>query len=273
MNPAGPSEWLWKEGAGYYTETESDLLQRPCLPNERSVRDQRMMRVFRGHAGLTRGSEVLEIGCGRSPWLPYLAKVIGCRVSGIEIEPHASGLARANLAGVGVEGQVYCRDGFDPRQNEDLRGRFDLVYSLGVIEHLDSVSEKLRALAYYLKPGGRVLSAVPNLQGINWVLQRFGSLPVLQAHVVYDTMTLQQVHELAGFKTVASEYAGFFDGFLTSSVGQASKLKLRMHSTTCRLLGLGSVAWSRLGLPIGEWRWTSPFVIYVGVQSQDGRIQ
>ena len=164
MNPVGPSEWLWKEGAGYYTETESDLLQKPLLPNERSVPDQRLMRLFRSHAGLSRGSEILEIGCGRSPWLPYLAQAIGCRVSGIDIEPSAFRLACANLAGVGVEGQIYCRDGFDHHQNEDLRGRFDLVYSLGVIEHLDGASEKLRALAYYLKPGGRLLSTVPNLQ-------------------------------------------------------------------------------------------------------------
>jgi cyclopropane fatty-acyl-phospholipid synthase-like methyltransferase len=218
MNPVGPSEWLWKEGSGYYTETESDLLQKPCLPNERSVRDQRMMRLFRGHAGLVQGSEILEIGCGRSPWLPYLARTIGCRVSGIEIEPYASRLARANLAGLGVKGEIYCRDGFDPHQNVDLWGRFDLVYSLGVIEHLDRVSEKLRALAYFLKPGGRLLSVVPNLQGINWAMQRFTSLPVLQAHVVYDTASLQQVHERAGFETVAREYVGFFDGFLTSSI-------------------------------------------------------
>jgi len=272
MNPVGPSEWLWKEGAGYYTETEFDLLQKPCLPNERSVRDQRMMRLFRGHAGLVQGSEILEIGCGRSPWLPYLARAIGCRVSGIEIEPYASRLARANLAGVGVEGEIYCRDGFDPQQNVDLWGRFDLVYSLGVIEHLDKVSEKLRALAYFLKPGGRLLSVVPNLQGINWALQRFGSLPVFQAHVVYDTVSLQEVHERAGFETVASEYVGFFDGFLSSSVGQASRLKLQLHSTVCRVLSLGSVAWSRLGLPTGEWRWTAPFVTYVGVRSPDWKI-
>jgi len=272
MNPVGPSEWLWKEGAGYYTETESDLLQKPLLPNERSVPDQRLMRLFRSHAGLSRGSEILEIGCGRSPWLPYLAQAIGCRVSGIDIEPSAFRLACANLAGVGVEGQIYCRDGFDPHQNEDLRGRFDLVYSLGVIEHLDGASEKLRALAYYLKPGGRLLSTVPNLQGINWALQVFASLPVLQAHVVYDTASLRRVHEQAGFQTVACEYLGFFDGFLTSSVGQASRLKVRMHSTACRLLSLGSVAWSRLGLPTGEWRWTAPFVTYVGVRSPDWRV-
>lgn len=272
MNPVGPSEWLWKEGSGYYTETELDLLQRPYLPNERSVRDQRMMQVFRGHAGLSRGSEVLEIGCGRSPWLPYLARAIGCRISGIEIEPYASRLARANLAGVGVEGQIYCRDGFDPHQNEDLWGRFDLVYSIGVIEHLESVSEKLQRLACLLKPGGRLLSLVPNFQGINWAMQRLISLPVLRAHVVYDTRSLQEVHERAGFTTVASEYVGFFDGFLTSHVGETSRLKLSMHSTMCRSLAIGSVMWSRLGLPTGEWRWTAPFVIYVGVWSSDRRI-
>jgi 2-polyprenyl-3-methyl-5-hydroxy-6-metoxy-1,4-benzoquinol methylase len=269
MKPPGPSEWLWKEGAGYYSHTESDLLEKPVLPNERFVRDQLMMRMFREQGRVSPGAAVLEIGCGRSPWLPYLARVEGCRLSGIEIEPFAAGLAKANLAGAGVDGDIYCRDGFDAAQNEDLWGKFDLVYSLGVIEHLDDVSDKLRALACFLKPGGRVLSMVPNLQGINWVMQRWGSLPVLEAHVVYDTRTLQQVHEQAGFRTIATEYVGFFDGFLTSSVGESSRLKQRLHRNVCRFLSLSSVVWSRIGLPITEWRWAAPLVVYTGMRPGD----
>src|SRR6266545_8168848 len=103
MEPVGPSEWLWKEGAGYYGEEESDLLRAPCLPNERFIPDRRVMQLFRQQCGLSAGSQVLEIGCGRSPWLPYLAQMIGCRPVGVDLEPHAAQLARANLAGCGVK--------------------------------------------------------------------------------------------------------------------------------------------------------------------------
>jgi len=269
MDPVGPSEWLWKEGAGYYTHTESDLLEKPMLPNERFVRDRLMMRMFREQGRLSRGSKVLEIGCGRSPWLPYLAQEIGCHPYGIDIEPHAARLAQANLAGAGLNGQIYCRDGFDADLNKDLWGQFDLVYSLGVIEHLDDVSNKLRALGHFLKPGGRLISMVPNLQGLNWAMQRFGSVPVLQAHVVFTTRTLRDAHERAGFQTLDTSYVGFCDGFLTSSSGEP-RLKQLAHRTACRVLSLCTAAWSRARLPIQEWRYIAPLVVYVGAPSDQG---
>ena len=268
MDPVGPSEWLWKEGGGFYTEKESDLREKPSLPDERYVRDQRLMRLFREHGRVSPGAEVLEIGCGRSSWLPYLGHAARCHISGIEIEPHAASLARANLAGAGVDGRIYCRDGFDLDQNADLWGRFDLVYSLGVIEHLEHVSDKLRILARYLKPDGRLISVVPNLRGLNWVLQRCGSLAVLQAHVLYTTRTLRRVHEEAGFETVTTEYLGFFDGLLTLAAGE-SALRQALHGTVCRLLHLSSVAWSRAGFPTPEWPWTAPLVVYAGMRSAE----
>jgi 2-polyprenyl-3-methyl-5-hydroxy-6-metoxy-1,4-benzoquinol methylase len=264
MNSPGPSEWLWKEGGGYYQDSEAGLIANPYLPNLNVVRDQRMMKALRDEGGARAGSAVLEIGCGRSPWLAYLARE-GCRVSGIEIESHAARLARANLIGAKTSGDVYCRDAFDVQQNESLCGKFDTVFSLGVIEHLDAVSEKLRVMGNYLKPGGRIVSMVPNLQGINWFMQRLGSLPVLQAHVVYTTETLREVHEEAGFQTLITKYLGFFDGWLTSSAGERSSLKGQTHHALCRMMGLSAAAWARAGLPTTEWRWTAPLVTYVGV--------
>ncbi|HEV2172251.1 MAG TPA: hypothetical protein VGR71_01735 [Nitrospira sp.] len=88
---------------------------------------------------------------------------------------------------------------------------------------MEQVSDKLRILARYLKPNGRLISVVPNLHGLNWILQRFGSLAVLQAHVLhvlYDTSSLREAHEEAGFDTVTTEYLGFFDGLLTFAAGR-----------------------------------------------------
>ena len=263
MHSPSPSEWLWKEGAEYYTQSEADLIVNPSLPNSRLLRDQRMMKLLQEEGGAQPGSRVLEIGCGGSPWLPYLAGK-GCRISGIEIEARAARLARANLLGAKASGDIYCQDAFDVQHNETLQGQFDVVLSNGVIEHLDAVSDKLRLLSCYLKPGGRIVSMVPNLQGINWYMQRLASLSVLQAHVVYTTETLTRVHEEAGFKTSVTKYLGFFDGFLTHSANERSSLNGRAHLAMCRLLSLSSTAWSRAGFPTQEWRWTSPCIVYVG---------
>lgn len=268
MNSLGPSEWLWKEGTGYYNDQEADLLREPYLPNERFMQDQRVMQLFSEYGGLTHASpQVLEIGCGRSPWLPHLARTAGCRPAGIDLEPYAAQLARANLAGAGVEGDIYCRDAFDLQSNKSLWGRFDLAYSLGVIEHLPDVSDKIKILARYVKPGGRVITLVPNMQGMNWILQRMGSLHVLQAHVVYTADSLRLAHEQAGLKTIAAGYLGFVNGFLSSSIGE-SRMRKAAHYGFCRALAICGAVWMRAGLPTTEWPLVAPFVFYVGNNSQ-----
>jgi hypothetical protein len=75
-------------------------------------------------------------------------------------------LACTNLAAAGVNGDIYCRDAFDLESNENLWG-------------------------------GPEETLVPNLQGVNWILQRMVSLCVLQAHVVYSMDTLPTAHDQA----------------------------------------------------------------------------
>jgi 2-polyprenyl-6-hydroxyphenyl methylase/3-demethylubiquinone-9 3-methyltransferase len=261
-----PSDWLWKEGGGYYTERSADLLVRPMLPDVDRPRDRRVFGLFERHCGLGRGSRVLEAGCGRSRWLPFLALRLGCRVVGIDIEPHAADLARANLQGAGVEGDVRCGDAFALHAHDDLRGSFDAVYSMGVLEHFADVVGRISSLALYLKPGGRILTTVPNLHGPNWILQRLGDLRTLQAHVVYDVPALVRVHEAAGLQTIAAGYVGFFDAYLSSTGGAARRFRSALHGKVCRTLGRGAEAWLRLlgGRGTPETRFLAPHVFYVG---------
>jgi len=265
------SDWLWKEGGGYYTEEAGELDLRPLLPDIGRLRNRRLFDLFERYGGIASGSSVLEAGCGRSPWLPFLNRRLGCRVVGIDIEPHAAELARANLRGAGAAGEVICGDAFALSSRPDLRASFDLVYSMGVLEHFDDVVERISALALYLKEGGRILTTVPNLQGVNWIMQRMADLKTLQIHVVYDAARLRKAHEGAGLATIASGYAGFFDGYVSSSVGSQSRFRQEAHRRLCRLLGTCAEAWVRAGRGRGapEMRFTSPHVFYVGGRGTD----
>ncbi|MBD0315419.1 MAG: class I SAM-dependent methyltransferase [Nitrospiraceae bacterium] len=263
MASLGASDWLWKPDTGYYTETAEDVLKNPYLPDPGFLQDRRIMTVFTDYGKISAESDVLEIGCGRSPWLPYLARTTGCRAVGVDIEPHAAELARANMAGAQVQGEIFCRDAFDVQANADLMNRFDLVYSLGVVEHLENAPEKLDILARYLKPGGRLMTLVPNLQGLNWTLQRLGSLRVLQAHVVYTAEMLKIVHERAGLQSVTADYIGFMNAYLSSSLGEPA-LRQRLHRACCRMLAIATALWTRSSAPTPEWPWLAPMVFCVG---------
>ena len=262
----GRTDWLWKKETGYYTGKAAELAIHPVLPDIGRLRDRRIFELFLNHGGLSRGSRVLEIGCGQSPWLPFLGRRLGCRVSGIDIEPHAAELARANFAGARVAGEVHCGDGFALTSRPGLRHTFDLVYSMGVLEHFDDAAARIAVLADYLRPGGRILTTVPNLQGINWLLQRLADRRTLEAHVVYDRRLLARVHEAAGFTTLASGYAGFFDAYLASAAGATSRLRRSALNRACRVLGMGVEAWLRVcgERPAPELRYVSPHVFYVG---------
>src|SRR5438105_3571662 len=207
---------LWKEGSGYYPQTVERLSVHPQLPDFRRWRDKRFFELFRRFADLGPGRRALEIGCGSSPWLPFLTQQTGCAVGGIEIEPYAAELARANLAGAKSQGEVFCRDGFDAEANADLLGQFDLVYSLGVMEHFPDPVRRFRILRKYLKPRGRIITTVPNMHGMNWALQRIASRERLNMHVAYDPRTLATVHTEAGFQTIKAGYVGFHDGWLSA---------------------------------------------------------
>jgi SAM-dependent methyltransferase len=209
---------------------------------------------------------VLEIGCGRSPWLPFISRQLGCAIAGVDIEPLAASLAEANIAGAGAAGEIACRDAFALEDNADLVERFDLVYSRGVMEHFDDASERLAILRRYLRPGGRILTTVPNMRGLNWLLQRFGDRARLEMHVVYDRQRLVHVHEAAGFATVASGYVGFHDGHVTATTNAAGTLRRWVHRQLCRTTGRCSQAWVRVGrgAVTPELGWVSPHVFYIG---------
>jgi 2-polyprenyl-6-hydroxyphenyl methylase/3-demethylubiquinone-9 3-methyltransferase len=266
VEQVGPSDWLWKEGAGYYTERPEDLVARPVLPDLGRLREQRLHDLFVRHGGVMPGMCVLELGCGRSPWLPLLARRHGCRVAGIDLETHAAELARANLAGAGADGEIHRGDAFALSRRDGLRAGFDLVYSMGLLEHCADPAARVADAALYLKAGGRILTTVPNLQGINWLLQRLGSLETLRAHVVHTARSLARAHERAGFRTIASGYVGFCDGHLSSAAGAGSRLRKTIHGRACRALGLGSEAWLRLtrGRRAPELRFLAPHVFYAG---------
>ena len=265
MNPR-PSAALWNEGGASNIPTTEQLLRTPRLPDPRQVRDRRLIDIFDRHARVGPGRRVLEAGCGGSPWLAFLARERRCLVTGIEIDPELARLAEANLAGARASGEILVRDAFDVASNTELHGGFDLVYSMGLVEHLANPIVGLQALARYLRPGGRILTTVPNLHGWNGMLQYLGSVEALDTHELYDVRRLAWIHDGAGFELVATGYVGFFDGNLSTSVGAPDGARRRLHRLLCRATGSAAAIWTRAtaGRLAPETSLLSPHLFYVG---------
>jgi SAM-dependent methyltransferase len=259
-------EWRWQAGGGYYTAQPEEFEQHPRLPDFSKRRDVDMARLFDAYLPRDYTPEVLELGCGASAWLPYLALRKGCRVTGLDYEPSAVDLTVANMRGAGAPGKILCRDAFATHDNLDLGGRFDLLYSYGLFEHFADVVARLRAVRPYLRPGGVILTMVPNLQGLNWALQRFGDVRVLETHVIYDVHLLRRRHEEAGYVSLAAGYLGFYDGFVSAIAPGIPRWRAAAHRAAC--LGSNLLAHHFARLTKGRWlpdrAWLAPCVVYVG---------
>jgi SAM-dependent methyltransferase len=107
-------------------------------------------------ARLASGARVLEVGAGDGDLVARMRER-GLDAWGLEPSPGAAGAARARgleVANVGVE-----RAQVEPASQDGVV----LWHSL---EHLDDPATALRGIASWLRPGGLVVVAIPNLDGL-----------------------------------------------------------------------------------------------------------
>jgi SAM-dependent methyltransferase/uncharacterized protein YbaR (Trm112 family) len=94
------------------------------------------------------GLRVLDAGCGMGRWL-HFARRAGARVVGMDLSPAVEVAAARDGDGADfVQGDLQWPP-FPP-------GAFDLVYSLGVVHHLEDPQSGVRALARVVRPGGEL---------------------------------------------------------------------------------------------------------------------
>lgn len=147
---------------------------------------------------------LLEIGCAKSAWLPYFAKEFGFSVGGIDYSPVGCQMAQKVLQVNGVNAEVVCADFFAPP--EKMLGAFDVVVSFGVVEHFDDTASCLRSVSSFLKPGGMLITNIPNMVGWIGSIQKLVNRPVYDIHQLIDPARLREAHEQADLEVIECDY-------------------------------------------------------------------
>jgi SAM-dependent methyltransferase len=143
------------------------------------------------------GARILEIGCGTGHNLPMLAKFGS--VEAIEIDPAARDIASERLGRPVGDAPLPELPGVE-------RGAYDLVAVLDVVEHIEDDVAALTAMKSLLKPGGKILIAVPAHQ---WMWSAHDV--VNHHHRRYSKTTLKTAIERAGLKP---DKLGYFNTLL-----------------------------------------------------------
>lgn len=146
------------------------------------------------------GVHLLEVGCARSQFLPYFALEHGLTVSGLDYSKPGCDASRQILERAGVIGEIHCADLFAPRA--DLVDSADIVASFGVIEHFTDTAQAIGAISRLVKPGGYVLTTIPNMRGLPGFLQRLLDPEIFELHVPLACNELRQAHAACGLDVI-----------------------------------------------------------------------
>lgn len=188
-----------------------------------------------------------EIGCFPGGYLAFLGER-GYELNGCDLTPRTAEMTRWLLE-LGMKvGSVENTD----FATVDSSEKYDLVYSLGFIEHFERYTDVIRAHDRLVRPGGYLILACPNFRGFvqNWLHRKLDNENLMLHNV--DAMDHNAWVRVVADLGYSISYAGCFGGFdfwSDRSLGVRSSV-IDVIRITFRLIGkLGrgmpnNAAWS-----------------------------
>jgi 2-polyprenyl-3-methyl-5-hydroxy-6-metoxy-1,4-benzoquinol methylase len=177
-------------------------------PSNTSVANFPNLEYHRVFTHIFRGTDlsdkyILEIGCANSIFLPYFKKFFGLNIYGLDYSEYGCIREEELLSKFKVEGKIIHGNLFDPPQ--DLIGKFDFVFSNGVVEHFSDTTNILKSMSVFLKENGKLITAIPSMKDINGQLIKLLNRQLYDIHVPLSAKELEIAAVSAGYQEVSSE--------------------------------------------------------------------
>ena len=170
-----------------------------------------LLAVFDRYLPAIPGLKVLEIGGAPGPYLIYLAKRFGYQAYSLDYSSVGNHRTEENFRAAGIPVNIIERDLFAPNVREGLPA-FDIVYSLGFIEHFDDLRLVIKKHLELVKPGGLLLLGVPNLTGIYGAVLRLTAPDLVAVHNT-NTMYLENWRAFEKGAPMVPVFKGYVGGF------------------------------------------------------------
>ncbi|MHB8099935.1 MAG: class I SAM-dependent methyltransferase [Sulfuricurvum sp.] len=161
------------------------------------------------------GQNAAEIGCAPGKWLVFLNKELGYKVYGYEYLEPAAQKTKENLLANNIDESMFTIKVEDFVQN-DLKDKFNLVLSLGFIEHFDNYPEILQKHYLITEKGGYIVVGIPNYRGITYLIQQFidnfGDSDIIKNHNL-NVMNLSTFKTFGATHELKNIFLGYIGGF------------------------------------------------------------
>ncbi len=119
---------------------------------------------------ISAGQKVLEIGFAPGKQLSYVASKYHANVTGLDYSSFGVETAKKLFDALNINAEVLCESIFETSLKDET---FDVVYSIGVVEHFNDPTEIIRKHVRLTKKGGKAILAIPNYGGVYGKIQKW----------------------------------------------------------------------------------------------------
>ncbi len=180
-----------------------------------------ILDIFDRCLPINKNFNVLEIGGAPGQYLIYMAKTFQYNVHSLDYSKIGNDYTRKNMERAKIPVTVYEQDLFSENFGESMP-EFDLVYSLGFVEHFKDLDEVVKKHVKLLKPNGILMLGVPNLSGIyRYFLNR--TAPYLLSIHNTDTMDIKKWTTFENELNLETLFKGYIGGFDPRTINKIEK--------------------------------------------------
>jgi len=168
-----------------------------------------LLETFEKYLPKDMNKTILEIGGSPGRYLVFMYKNFGYKIHSLDYSNMGYEKTLKNFEMLKIPVEVYNSDLFSAKLNLQ---KFDIVYSLGFIEHFNDLNLVIEKHLDILKPGGILMIGVPNFSGINYWFLKILAPKLLSIHNI-DAMNSEKWKSFEQKFRLETIFKGYIGGF------------------------------------------------------------
>lgn len=224
--------------------------------------------LFNKYLPKTNGLKILEAGSAPGTTLVRFHYAYGFIPYGVEYSDEGAALNRVAFASNNIDiDNVIHADFFSDIFQNQYKQFFDIVLSVGFIEHFTEVEDVITKHLNLLKQGGYLIIIIPNLRGINGKLANLFNKNIMAMHNT-AIMQKKEFTKLFNEEFLSTIYCNYYGTFNFGLFNTQKKSPLRYLLSICKMfqLLLNIFFHLLLGNKGAEHPSLSPYLIYIGTR-------